>query len=135
MAVFYHCSCVAPSLVKIAIPQQTPPCRWRHLARRGGEKRPGFGRGPGWTMLSIRMKTKIKLIHLTISPRPHWQLTEPTPNQTITRDTAKHVDLPPTALSASHPQIKEKTSPPPTLNEHSHQTITPYQQCSTEVVI
>ena len=52
MAVLYHCSCVAPSLVKIAKPRRTPPGRWRCLAVAGGEKRPGFGQGPGRTMIT-----------------------------------------------------------------------------------
>ena len=56
MAVFYHCSCVAPSLVKIGKPRRTPPPVVGTFNRgRGVQKRTGFGRGrgPGRTMMCI----------------------------------------------------------------------------------
>ena len=56
MAVFYRCSCVAPSLVKIAKPGEHPPVVGSFHRGRGLQKRPGFdrgrGRGPGRTMVA-----------------------------------------------------------------------------------
>ena len=57
MAVLYHSSCMAPSLVKIAKPGEHPPAVGTFHRGRGVQKRPGFGRGrgrvPGRTMLLI----------------------------------------------------------------------------------
>ena len=57
MAVFYHCSCVAHSLVKIAKPGEHPPVVGTFHRDRGVQKRPGFGRGrgPGRTMVRDMM--------------------------------------------------------------------------------
>ena len=41
MAVFYHCSCVAPSLVKIGKTRRTPPGRWDVSPGPGGAKKAG----------------------------------------------------------------------------------------------
>ena len=47
MAVLYHSSCMAPSLVKIGKPRRTPPGRWDVSPGPGGTKKAGVWPGPG----------------------------------------------------------------------------------------
>ena len=66
MAVFYHCTCVAPSLpslVKIANPGEHPPAVGTFHRGRGVPKRPWFGRGrgPGRTMTGSKKCDKCNL--------------------------------------------------------------------------
>ena len=70
MAVFYHRSCVAPSLVKIAKPGEHPPVVGTFYRGRGVQKRSGFGRGrgPGRTMIIINKPFKKSSVHLNEVP-------------------------------------------------------------------
>ena len=63
IAVLYHCSCVAPSLVKIGKASVAGDV-WPGP---GGGKRPGFGRGPGRTMnVILKRMYGAKIIYFAV---------------------------------------------------------------------